>query len=266
VLDTAAVLAAYDTQIRQSLEPPVGGWLVKRVGPVVRAMPPPASGHGGFIGYTDLDESRADAVIAEQVEFFRADGRRAEWKVYGHDRPADLPERLLSAGLEPEDREALVVGEIEGVLAALAERRTLSGVVVREADIEADLAGIVALHEAVWGNDEGWMGHELAEEKAHDPAGLHIFVAADEPSGEIVSAAWLRVVRGTDFAGLWGGSTLEAYRGRGVYKALVDVRATLARDLGYRYVQVDASPDSEPILRRLGLELLTWTQPYVWKP
>ena len=71
---------------------------------------------------------------------------------------------------------------------------------------------------------------------------------------------------GTDFAGLWGGSTLTPWRGRGIYRALVAVRARLAVRRGVRYLQVDASDDSAPILRRLGFRAITTTTPYVWTP
>lgn len=90
------------------------------------------------------------------------------------------------------------------------------------------------------------------------------FVA--EASGVIVSAAWLEINPGTDFAGLWGGSTLPAWRGRGLYKALVAARAQVAAARGVRYLQVDASTNSEPILRRLGFKAITTTTPYVWSP
>jgi hypothetical protein len=35
---------------------------------------------------------------------------------------------------------------------------------------------------------------------------------------------------------------------------------------GYRYLQVDASPQSRPILERLGFTSLALTTPYVWSP
>ena len=38
-------------------------------------------------------------------------------------------------------------------------------------------------------------------------------------------------------------------------------RAEEAADRGFRYLQVDASPDSRPILERLGLSTLTSTTP-----
>ena len=78
-----------------------------------------------------------------------------------------------------------------------------------------------------------------------------------------MSAAWLAPMPGTRVAGLWGGSTLAAYRGRGIYRALVAARAQRALDLGYSFLQVDASDDSRPILERLGLQVIGGTQPYV---
>ena len=69
--------------------------------------------------------------------------------------------------------------------------------------------------------------------------------------------------QGTDFASLWGGGTLPAWRGHGLFRALVTYRAALARDRGFRYLQVDASLDSRPILERMGFRMLATTTPYV---
>ncbi|MFC7649888.1 hypothetical protein ACFQX6_63320 [Streptosporangium lutulentum] len=59
-----------------------------------------------------------------------------------------------------------------------------------------------------------------------------------------ISAGRMEFHPGTDFAGLWGGGTLPAWRGRGVFRSLVARRAALAAARGFRYLQVDASPDS----------------------
>ena len=91
-----------------------------------------------------------------------------------------------------------------------------------------------------------------------------VFVA--EAETQVVSAAWLTIKPGTGFAGLWGGATLPGWRGRGVYRALVAQRAKLAASRGVRYLQVDASDESRPILSRLGLVAVTTTTPYVWTP
>jgi hypothetical protein len=68
---------------------------------------------------------------------------------------------------------------------------------------------------------------------------------------------------GTDFASLWGGGTLPAWRRRGVFRSLVAQRASLASARGFRYLQVDASPESRPILRRLGFVELATTTPFM---
>ena len=53
---------------------------------------------------------------------------------------------------------------------------------------------------------------------------------------------------------------------QGIYRALIAYRARLAAARGYRYLYVDASPDSQPILARLGFSRLARTTPYVWDP
>jgi hypothetical protein len=43
-------------------------------------------------------------------------------------------------------------------------------------------------------------------------------------------------------------------------------RAGLAVAAGFRYLQVDASADSRPILERLGFAVVATTTPYIWTP
>jgi GNAT superfamily N-acetyltransferase len=97
-----------------------------------------------------------------------------------------------------------------------------------------------------------------------DPEAITIVVA--DAGGEVVCAAWVRFAKGTDFATLWGGGTLPAWRGRGIYRAIVAYRANLAAARGFRYLQVDASDDSRPILERLGFVPVTTTTPFIWSP
>ncbi len=89
-----------------------------------------------------------------------------------------------------------------------------------------------------------------------------VVLAGERP----VCAARLEPRPGTAFAGLWGGGTVPEWRGKGIYKATVAWRTRLAAELGYRYLQVDASDDSRPILTRLGFERLGTTTPYNYTP
>jgi ribosomal protein S18 acetylase RimI-like enzyme len=268
-VDADLALRAFDEQVRRSTEPPQPGWEVELVSAnrVLRVVSPPDHEWGCFVIWSSVDTSDADAVIAEQVDFFRGLGRKFEWKWYGYDQPMDLPQRLEKAGLVAGDDESLIVGEVEGVVELCAGVTVADGVTLRHVrldDLDTDFAGIVALNQKVWGEDLSWLMVELRKELEHSPDDLRIHVA--EVAGEIVCAAWARFHAGTEFASLWGGSTLPEWRRKGIYRALVGRRAVQARDRGFRYLQVDASPDSRPILERLGLTVLTGTTPYTWAP
>lgn len=262
-MNAAEVLGRYEAQIRRAGRAPAG-WTVESLagGRVLAYVPPAGSGYAGFVLSTDLDESTADDAIAEVVGWFEPDPRPWEWKAYGHDRPADLGNRLLAAGLAAEEVEALVVGETVEVRAATASAALPGDIRVRALAAPADLDAVVALQEAVWGGDHSGLGRDLAAEAAAEPGSLEILLAEDA-EGRLVSAGWVRFHAGTDFASLWGGATLPAWRGRGIYRALVAHRAVLAEDRGYAYLEVDASPESRPILERCGMHVLTTTTPYV---
>jgi GNAT superfamily N-acetyltransferase len=265
VIDPTALLAAYDDQLRaaESDNLPAAA-VVDRDGPVLRV-----SGlHRGFVSTArdvGVRGSALDDLIARQRDWFAARGEAVEWKTRSHDEPADLCERLIAAGFVPEDRETVVVARVEDVI---GDGRLPEGVTVHEVLAAADMHRIAAMQEQVWETDQSWLAAELVGLVDMRPQLTFVFVAEAATAGgdEIVSAAWLTLTPGTEFAGLWGGSTLPPWRGKGLYRALVSARARLAREHGFRYLQVDASGDSRPILERLGFVAITTTTPYVWKP
>lgn len=257
----AELLAAYDSQVRTALTnrlPP--GWQLSWDGPLMRI----SGGHRGFVGYRNLAGlagAELDALIERSCAYYDGRSEAFEWKWHAHDESADLADRLLAHGFEPEDLETVLVG----VAAELTEAPPLpAGVRLVEVAAQADLRRIGELESEVWSEDWSWLAEDLISRRQADPRELSVYAA--EAAGRYVSAAWVSFNPGTEFAGLWGGSTLAGWRGRGIYRALVAVRARLAVERGFRYLQVDASPDSEPILRRLGFVAITQTRPYVRRP
>ena len=261
-LDPAALLAAYDAQLRGVVSDPLpAGLRVEKDGPLLRYV---GSDHGGWVDYRDLrglEGSGPDELIARQVQVFTARNEPFEWKLHEHDRPADLAERLAAHGFVPEDRETIVIAPVPAVASAPV---LPDGVALREVTSRADLERIGAMEHAIWQDDRDWLPNALESERAADPAAITIVVA--EAGAEVVCAAWVRFAQGTDFASLWGGGTLPAWRGRGIYRAIVAYRANLAAARGFRYLQVDASDDSRPILERLGFVPVTTTTPFIWSP
>ena len=116
------------------------------------------------------------------------------------------------------------------VAAIAAEPVLPDGVTLRQVSERADLDGIAAMEHAVWNDDRGWLAESLEVEQAADPDAMTIVVA--EARGGIVCAAWVRFVRGTEFATLWGGATLAEWRGRGIYRAIVAYQRTWPRREG----------------------------------
>jgi GNAT superfamily N-acetyltransferase len=256
MLTGAELLAAYDAQLRGRAEHD-GGVPAEQDGPLTRIH----YAYRGFVGYRSLSgltDEELDQLIERQIAHFAARGEAFEWKTRGHDWPADLPRRLRAHGFVPEDQETVVIGRAEQMA---VEPVLPDGVASREVRADVDLHRIAAMEDAVWGEDKS-----TAEDLSRRVAAGDTDVIVAEADGEVVSAGWAVYKPGTDFAGLWGGSTLPAWRGRGIYRALVARRAQLAVARGYRYLQVDASDESRPILERLGFVPVTTTTPYVWTP
>ena len=262
--DVTELLVAYDAQLRDHVHDPLpSGASAERDGPLLRLF---GLGGRGFVVYRDLgglEGADLDDLIARQVRVFAERGERFEWKLHGHDRPPDLRRRLRAAGFVPEDEETVVIAPVQEVAGAL---RLPERVSLREVTERSDFDRIAAAQPDIWQEDDEptWLAESLEAEKRADPHYLTVVVA--EVDRAVVCAGWVRFEHGTDFATFWGGGTVPAWRGRGIYRATVAYRANLAAERGFRFIEVDASSDSRPILERLGFVAVTTTTPYVWSP
>ncbi|MFG1941296.1 GNAT family N-acetyltransferase [Nonomuraea sp. NPDC048826] len=254
-MDAEKVLAAFDRELRREARPLSPGDRVEHEDRVVRYL----SDGWDCVIWSGLDDDTADTEIATQISCFTTLGRPFEWKLYGYDQPADLSDRLLKAGFVPGEEETLMVAEISD----LDTEVTLpDGVHLHPVTADADLDLMRSVHDRAFGTDSTDLVHALRAQLAQGTLVAFVAMAGNEP----VSAARMELCPGTGFAGLWSGGTIPAWRGRGLYRALVACRARVAADHGYRYLQVDASPESRPILERLGFHPLTTTTPYTYEP
>lgn len=218
-MDTTEILARFDEQMRRPNQPDGSLYVSEGWSAVLR---PPTNGD-----------------VEPLIERMRELPGWVEWKYYSHDGP-ELRERLLAAGLAPEDEETVVVVEAASIPPPPAD------VELRE---EVDV--FVELAERVFGRSHGSGLPEHA---------VPVVVYVD---GQPVSGGRVDLEPGVEFAGLFGGITLPEFRGRGLYRATVARRAELAREHGYRWLYSDALPTSRPILERLGFVRLTTTTPFV---
>jgi len=254
-MDAQALLSAYDEQVRRNPRAAGGGEIVEREPHITRLIGP-QGGWGGVI-WSDLAGQDVDAVIQEQIERYRSPGGEWEWKHYSYDRPVDLPERLIAAGFQPDQPEALLAGEIAMLD---LDARPPEGVEFVPVTDRSGAEALVGMLDGVFGRGvPGMVDHLLAGIAADPPTTAAVAVLAE---GAPVAGGRVEFDPGSDFAGLWGAATVPAWRRRGIFRALVAHRAALAARRGYRYLQVDASSESRPILGRLGFIELATTTPY----
>lgn len=88
--------------MREGARPDAPGARIEHVGKVVRQVGTERGWSG--VTWSDLDEASADEAIAEQIRYFTGLGREFEWKLYGHDQPEDLGQRLRTPGSPPSPR------------------------------------------------------------------------------------------------------------------------------------------------------------------
>ncbi len=221
----------------------------------------PLYGGPGFVIHTTLDEENADAEIAAQLAFFSDRKIAFEWKAYDYDQPPDLRQRLARHGLQADDREAVMVLDLNdhpGLLAQPIERD------IRRVIDAAGVERMIGVEEAVWEQDRSQLGARLARDLEETPDEIRAYLAYVD--GEAAATAWIYFHAGSQFASLWGGSTLARFRKQGLYSALLAVRAREARARGARFLTVDASPMSEPILAKHGFITIANAWGYMWEP
>lgn len=194
--------------------------------------------------YSLLEEHDADDAIDEAVAVYRDLGLKFRWNGAPGSGPADLGARLQRRGLE----ESWGRGMARRIDDTAPRSRTDSEVaIVDPATVEhythvmaagwaADPAALAQLHRCL-----------LADERYY----LFVAYSAGEPAA---AGSYIAFDRS---AFLMGGVVLPAYRGRGLYRALVAARLAHARSRGIELATTHArEATSAPILERIGFETI----------
>lgn len=260
-MNAQELLALYDREERILAQP--SGMQREETNYVIRHVPlEPRSGYrDGFISYSRLAEHQVAPAIDQQVRFFDALGLSFEWKVYEHDTPPDLRQRLAAYGFEVEEGEAIMALELDQAPASLLAPVTHD---VRRLDDPDQLDDVMAVQRAVWQKDSAGQAGDLRDTMIMHPELIAVYAAYDQ--GQPVASARLYYDGRSPFASLWGGSTVATHRQRGFYTALLAVRVQEAIRRGAHYLTIDASPMSQPIVARFGFQHLTTACACNWLP
>ena len=254
-MNPQAILALYDQQQRIEIEYP---GIIKEVLPGIVRFTRPAPG-GNFILYSHLDANIVDAEIQNQIAYFSQFDQPLEWDVYDHDTPSDLLARLVAAGFQPDEPGALMALNLDESPPVLLEPVKAD---IRQITTTEQLDDVMRVEEQVWGRNFDWLKKRMG---AHleIPGYLNIYVAYvnEQPA----CAGWVYFHPKSQFADLFGGSTVVEFRQRGLYTAVLARRVQDAIQRGTRFLTIDASPMSRPIVARHGFQLLTYSHDCEWK-
>jgi len=197
-----------------------------------------------------LDPDDVAEAIHEVREEIAARGHRAAvWNIGSSASPADLVDRLVTHGLQPEDHLT--------VLVLTTEPPAPHGIeAVRVRDLDEFRTAMSITHdvfETPTDRREEWEAsadERFAAERSG--AGLRQYIAYVD--GRPVGAASAVVEDGLPAALLVGGAVRPEARSRGVYRALTRARWDDALAAGTPALAVHARATSRPILERLGFE------------
>ncbi|MET8327363.1 GNAT family N-acetyltransferase [Streptomyces sp. NPDC005181] len=249
---SADILADLDAERLASGEPAGRGGVVREYA---------ADGSECRIVFSRLSLEDADDVIREEMALARDGGYTLEWKLYGHDVPSGLDERLLAAGFEADDTEQVLVLPVNE---ATLETFKAPGYDVRRIHDEAGLADYAEIAREIGRKNPEEEKKQLAAVLLEAPDSMSVHIAYVE--GEPVACGRIYFKEGSGYAELAGGRTKTTHRKRGLFTAVVGARLTEAHERGRALVFTDALPTSEPILRKRGFRVVTSTQPFVYEP
>ncbi|MFD1206316.1 MULTISPECIES: GNAT family N-acetyltransferase [Sporosarcina] len=249
-MDKEKILSLFHKELRQELQSQ--GYRREETEHVVRHVS--LHGERGFIIASHVNEENARKIIQEELDHFKRLGIGFEWKVYSYDKPDYLKELLEEEGFMSEPREALMVMDIHDMPSLLGVDEEIH---IKEIIDEKGVRDIISLIDFIWQESHEELGNRLWRDKQDDPDSLFLYGVYD--GEKLVSACWMYLEENSSFASLWGGSTLPEYRGKGYYTSLLSIRAKKAAEQGYRFLTVDASPMSQPILQKHGFECLAYS-------
>ena len=212
--------------------------VIERPGWLQIVTPSIKSGSLNEVIYSLLDERGADATIDAAIATYRDLGLKFRWNAGPGSGPADLSERLERRGLAPSWGRGMARStDDRGPLGSVVEvddRTVDQYTYVMAAGWNADAAALLSLHR-----------HVLAEGRQC------LFVGYCDG----VPAAAASYVPFERSAFLMGGVVLANYRGRGLYRALVQTRLAHAHARGITLATSHArEATSAPILENIGFE------------
>lgn len=229
---------------RAALVPLPDSRIIERPGWWQLVTPSLAQGGMNDITCTEIPEADADRLIDETIASYVRLGIRFRWNVGPDVKPADLADRLARRGLHRSEALAMA-------------RATANTPPETDGSLSVEEVSLANVEEFGRVMGEGWEVDPAPYDALHrrmlaDPARRNRLFLARLDGAAVGTASYAALDRS---AYLIGAVVLPAFRGRGLYRALVNARMRHAAARGLSIATSVAQVEtSAPILARLGFE------------
>ena len=204
------------------------------------------------------------SIISTEKLLAKKNNYALEWKVYEHDLHGGLGDCLLSEGFKADDKENVLVYPIKNLSFQKINELVLPpGSKIERVINEHGLEYLAEISRQIGRRDVDREKNRLSEILKTMPESLSIFVLS--LNKEPVSCLRMHYPSNSIFAELAGARTKSTHRRKGFFTALVVHSLREVAKRRRKAVLVDALPTSETILKELGFEFLTTTQPFQLK-
>ncbi len=254
-MSPAALLALYDDTMRRNVQ--IAG-CSREITPFVTRCTT-TTGSQRYIMWHDFRESGVAACVEAEFNAVRGHAKVLMWKLYAHDTMHDeLREQLIAHGCNENDHSTLMATPVQSLIdvLSLGQKGTSSRLAIRELVTAKGLDAYQNIWDDVWPDapNSRYVDDYRALIEKHE-AGVAFFAGFDGENP--VTSGYMFHAPGAPFAMLCGGTTKAAWRRQHAYTGMLTVRAQAALERRAQYLAVEASPESKPILERLGFTALS---------
>jgi len=251
----ADLLALYDETMRKHAH--VAGCAREQTTTVSRYTT--STGSLRYIMWHDFAPADAVRVVDEELRATEGHAKALMWKLYAHGAAPDaLRAALLNRGFAETDHCTLMMTPVDSLVRALAATPSQAmKIQVRELTTAKDLDAYQNIWDDVWPDapNARYVDDYRVRIEQNDP-GI-VFFAGFAENDNPVSSGYLFHHPGQPIGLLCGGSTKAAWRRQHAYTTMLAARVECAFARGVAYLAVEASPESRPILERLGFAPLS---------
>ncbi len=208
------------------------------------------------VGLADIGDEDADAIIERVVDFFKNQKKSFSWIVGPSSKPEDLRERLKRHGFalnENVSEYGLAMGtdnsisvkndsfEIEEVTLEDLEREIYMMAEAFGMGMDTSMAQYMVNLGKMINSTDYYRGQ------------IRAFLAKEKSTGKKVGFSIMEMDRKGGYAILDGAAVIQEFRGKGIYKKMIEKRREVAKGEGIEYLITHAvKKTSAPVCERVG--------------